>query len=228
MNSAVVLVDADSLVFASAVTSDTLEEGVSKLNSSFYDILDRIDSEYGIQALRVYNGVKGTNFRYEIYPEYKANRKNNPVPELLKPLQSYLKSEWDSIQAENEEVDDIVAREAIKYKNQGENVIIVSIDKDYLQVPVTLYNYRRREFYKISKKDSLINLSKQMIVGDSVDNIKGVKGRGKVYAERLFEGDLSDFGIFRRVYAEYLIKYGSEAKSEFIKNYKLLKIGGYV
>ena len=228
MSSAVVLVDADSLVFASAVTSETLKEGVSKLNSSFYDILDKIDSEYGIQALRVYNGTKGTNFRYEIYPEYKANRRNTPRPELLGPLSDHLKSEWDSIQAENEEVDDVVAREALKYKSQGENVIIVSIDKDYLQVPVTIYNYRKREFTKISEKDSLINLSKQMIVGDSADNIKGVKGRGKIYAERLFEGDLSDFGIFRRVYTEYLLKYGSEAKDEFTKNYKLLKIGDYV
>lgn len=220
--------DAESMAFASAVTSDTLDECISKLNSYFYDILDRIDSEYGIEALRVYNGAKGNNFRYEIYPEYKANRLNTPKPELLKPLSEYLESEWDSIHAENEEVDDLVAREAIKYKSKGKNVIIVSIDKDYLQVPVTIYNYRKREFIKISEKDSLINLSKQMIVGDSADNIKGVKGRGKIYAQRLFEGVLSDFGIFRRVYTEYLLKYGSEARNEFIKNYKLLKIGDYV
>ena len=67
-----------------------------------------------------------------------------------------------------------------------------------------------------------------MIAGDSADNVKGVKGRGKIYAETLFNDDLSEFGIFRRVYVEYLLKYGSEAKNEFTKNYNLLKIGNHV
>jgi len=72
----------------------------------------------------------------------------------------------------------------------------------------------------------------QMIIGDTVDGIKGIEGKGKVFAAKLFMEELSDIGertiedAYRTATLNaYIDKYGeSKGIYEFQKNYRLLKM----
>ena len=71
-------------------------------------------------------------------PTYKANRKKADIPPLLGELTKYVTESYNAVSKAGYETDDLVA--SMWAKNPKES-IIVSIDKDYLQFPATIYNY---------------------------------------------------------------------------------------
>jgi len=66
--------------------------------------------------------------------------------------------------------------------------IIVSIDKDLLQVPGLHFNTRNKEYTNVTEDEGSLLLHTQVLMGDSVDNITGLKGIGKVKAAKVMEG----------------------------------------
>jgi 5'-3' exonuclease len=68
------------------------------------------------------------------------------------------------------------------------DTIICSIDKDLLQIPGKHYNFVKKEFLDVSRIEGLQHFFKQILIGDTADNIGGCKGIGPVKAERLLGG----------------------------------------
>src|SRR5258708_34339178 len=54
------------------------------------------------------------NFRYKIYPEYKANRDNAPRPRHLQALKEYLITRWSARFALGQEADDALGIDQVK------------------------------------------------------------------------------------------------------------------
>ena len=65
-------------------------------------------------------------------------------------------------------------------KNPKES-IIVSIDKDYLQFPATIYNYhyKHQTITTYTEYEANYFFYEQMIIGDTADNVNFCKGYGK-------------------------------------------------
>ena len=168
------------------------------LLTGFINLVDSLkrdhDTDYIVFAL----DPKGKNFRHELYPDYKANR--DEAPEDLK-KQLPIAIDWiremgfASLEKEGFEADDVIATLAKYGKEQGLNVRIVSHDKDLYQMieegKVVMYDSVKRkeitqkecfEKFGVMPKD-FINF--QAILGDSSDNVPGVKGIGKVGASKL-------------------------------------------
>lgn len=154
--------------------------------------------------------AKGSTFREEIYKEYKAHR-DPPPPDLLKQLPVAIelieKMGYKSLSVEGYEADDVIASVAKMAKKQGIKVRIVSHDKDLNQLiddgrvvlvdavkKVELDEDGCKEKYGITPLEFR---SYQAIVGDSADNVPGVKGIGKVGATKL----IHDFGSLDGIYA---------------------------
>ncbi len=228
------LVDADSLIFASCLKNKEtiidqefytyIEECQNKFDQQFMKIVNDLEELYDIQKVLVFNNSKG-NFRKIITPKYKANRKKIEIPPLLNDMHEYVFNNYNGIQAFGVETDDLVA--SLWYKssqNKDVYTVIVSIDKDYMQFPTTIYNYGKNEIYIISEIEAHRNFFTQMIVGDSADNIKGVKGSGKVAAKKLLEGLETKFAMIKAVYGLYKERYKSKAQIEYRRNYSLLKL----
>lgn len=121
------------------------------------------------------------NFRYDVYPDYKANRKDTIDPRFRKDCKDFLVSEWHAIYSEGCEADDLLGIA------QTEDSVIASIDKDLLMIPGQHYNWVKDEQQFVDGIDGIKHLYKQMLIGDKADNIFGVVGLGKVKSAKIID-----------------------------------------
>jgi DNA polymerase-1 len=144
------------------------------------------------------------NFRYNIYPEYKANRSETPpdlIPQFPLIREATKAFGIPSIELEGYEADDLIATYARLGREQGRKVIIVGTDKDLMQLVndhVSLYDPikggilgREAVIEKFGVPPEKV-IDVQALSGDSVDNVPGVPGIGiKTAAQLITEyGDL--------------------------------------
>lgn len=80
---------------------------------------------------------------------------------------------------------------------------IASLDKDLKQIPGRHYNWRKDEFDIVHPVDGLRSFYRNMLIGDTADNISGVDGIGKVKAGRIIDDLESEEDMFNAVRALY-------------------------
>jgi len=69
------------------------------------DLMRRIIQDVGADEYRLFIGGED-NFRYQIDPNYKANRKDVPRPEYLQDVRAFLCTEWNAEIVNGIEADD--------------------------------------------------------------------------------------------------------------------------
>ena len=126
------------------------------------------------------------NFRNDIArtAPYKGNR-TAPKPKHLQFIRDYLVSAWDFKISEGEEADDAIA---IAHTESDYTTVIASIDKDFLQLPGKHWNFVKKEMTEVNEAEALLNFYRQVLTGDRVDNIIGLKGIGPVKAKQRLAG----------------------------------------
>mgnify|MGYP003670443446 FL=1 len=233
----VVLFDADSLIFSSCYKKKespeddgfhhVLEDCIVKFDEVFMSIINHLEDIYEITEVKTFSGSKG-NFRKYISPKYKANRNYNALPPLLNDMHDFVKEEYNSIWGYGCETDDVVAKYWFELsKSIGrDNVIIVSIDKDYKQFPCLMYNYhfKHKVIYDITEQEALYNFYEQMIIGDTADNVNYCKGYGKKYAEKYLNDCESKYSYVRKIYELFKIIYKGKARQKYVECWNLLKL----
>ena len=162
--------------------------------------------------------LTGGNFRYDIDPEYKANRKAEK-PLLYEYLLRWMYIYMPTIITEAYEADDFLA-----IHSSVEDVLLVHQDKDIDTVAGKHYNYRKKVFYEVSELEAKRNFYKQVLMGDTSDNVKGLKGIGPVKADKLLT-DCADevemFEVCETLYKEH------GRTDDLIKNCRLLHLLRY-
>ena len=233
----ILLVDADSLIFASCYrkreTPDdelyytNIEDSRAKFDEQFMSIVNHLEEKYPIDKILTFSGSKG-NFRKLITPKYKANRKKQELPPLLDEMHQFVKDHYDSIWGYGVETDDMVARywKQISDDIGRDEVMIVSIDKDYKQFPCLMYNYhyKHKEILDITEEEAMYNFYEQCIVGDTADNVNYFKGKGKKYAEKHFKDCTTKYQYTRKLYELFKQEYKGKARQKYTECYHLLKL----
>ena len=233
----ILLVDADSLIFASCYKKrehkdderfyKDIEDSKAKFDEQFMSIVNKLEDMYNVERVITFSGSKG-NFRKLITPVYKANRKKQELPPLLDEMHQFVKDEYNSVWGFGIETDDIVARYWKELSNEvgRNNVMIVSIDKDYKQFPALIYNYhyKHKEVLDISEEEALYNFYEQMIIGDTADNVNYFKGKGKKYAEKYLADCNTKYQYTRKMMELFQEKYKSKARQKYAECYHLLKL----
>ncbi len=174
----------------------------------FINIIRRILREKNPTHLCVAFDSRGPVFRHEIYQEYKANRP--PMPEDLAQQIPYIKSYVESsriasLQKQGIEADDLIATAALHFREMGCQVVIISGDKDLLQLVgdgIVMWEPMNNKLYDteaVGQKykvevDRLLDFF--ALVGDSSDNVPGVPGVGPKTAEKLMKEYGSLDGIY--------------------------------
>jgi 5'-3' exonuclease len=192
------LIDADILIYRIGFTTQDqpIEIAEYRLNELIEKILE--DTKATSYQLYLTASKDATAFRKQAYPEYKGNRKA-PRPIHYEALREYLVNDYAAIMVSTIEADDAISIAARTHPD----CTVVSIDKDLLQIPGLHYNFVKEEFKTISLKQGLRWFYKQMITGDPADNIKGIRGKGEVFAEKLLSQGDSEEEWFALVREEY-------------------------
>jgi len=135
-----------------------------------------------------------SNFRYDIFPEYKANRASTPRPEYLKDVKQYLVENYNAVISDGCEADDLCGIDQCQSNAAGEDTILVHIDKDLDMIPGVHFSpeiirlskvVRPERQYIVSPNDALKVFYTQLLTGDPGDGVKGASGIGKVKAEKI-------------------------------------------
>ncbi len=170
----------------------------------FCNMLIRLLDEARDDYITVIFDAARTNFRNEIYPEYKANRGETPedlIPQFPLITQATRAFGIQAIELEGYEADDLIASYARVAQEQNIPVKIVSSDKDLMQLirpgvamfdPIKFVDIGLEQ---VAKKfgvtpDKVVDV--QSLAGDSTDNVPGVPGIGVKTAALLINeyGDL--------------------------------------
>lgn len=178
------LIDADSIIWRAGCVKEANEDSkhglvcaLSNTKLLMNKIINRFpDDEYSVYI----GGVDKSNFRYTIYPEYKANRINAPKPVQFDPIRNYLMKYYGAQEVNGEETDDRVSVLQCQMNQSWDpesipNTMIVSIDKDLNNTPGMHYNYVKDEQYFVDEIQALRNFYLQILTGDRADNVPRVK-----------------------------------------------------
>ena len=223
-----ILIDGNSLLFRAyfamrpMVTSKGMHtQGVF----AFVNMLGKILNDYEPTHIAVAFDLKGGTFRHDVYKEYKAGRLKTP-PELLSQI-PLLHDVLDAmniavLEVPQYETDDIIGTVAARAENDGIDTLVISGDKDELQligphVNVLINKRGMSEFdlYDIDAMRERYNLTPEQFIdlkglmGDSSDNIPGVPGIGEKKGIALLE----QYGTL-----ENLIDHADEVKGKMGEN----------
>ena len=205
------LIDGDLFCYRCAASAENLPANAA--DEYIERLLDTCVTEIKGTSLQFYLTGK-TNFRYQIYPEYKANRIDQPKPKWLQHCQEYLKTEYGAVVSDGCEADDLMGV-AQCAQTADEPTCIVSLDKDMLMIPGWHYSWhieggtpekrwvKDAVYQEITKIQGLRHFYSQLLTGDPSDNIKGVAGIGKVKAQKMLEGIDNEQDLFDRVRDAY-------------------------
>lgn len=181
----------------------------------FFNQLKSIRTRYKPELLGCVFDPKEGTFREKEFEGYKAHRA--PMPDDLRqqiPLAMELCKGYGipAIQVENYEADDILGALAQQAVERGYNVVIVTGDKDLLQLVtdrIHVYDPMKDILFEPTTVEDLKGLKPTQIVdwlglmGDSADNIPGVTGVGSQTAVKLLEAH----GTLEEVLEYYQDKY---------------------
>ncbi|MBP3346847.1 MAG: DNA polymerase I [Alphaproteobacteria bacterium] len=151
--------------------------------------------------------AKRQNYRNEIFPDYKGTRAE--IPEELIPQFSIIREATNALnlnylEMEGYEADDLIATYARQATDKGMEVVVVSADKDLMQLirnGVEYYDPMKDKFYgpeDVKEKFGVYPervVDVQALAGDSIDNVPGVPGIGLKTAAQL----INDFGSLEEV-----------------------------
>ncbi len=161
--------------------------------------------------------AKRQNFRNDIFPEYKATRRETPaelIPQFPIIHRAVEVLNLHFLEMEGFEADDLIATYAEMALAQGLEVVVVSGDKDLMQLirpGVEFFDPMKDKFFTpedVKEKfgvypDRVVDV--QALSGDSIDNVPGVPGIGLKTAAQL----VNEYGSLEEV-----LRHAPEIKQE--------------
>jgi len=197
----------------------------------FAGMLNRVLREKRPEYIAIALDAPGPTFRHDLSPDYKANRPRMPedlsaqIPYIKRLITAY-RIPW--LELSGYEADDIIGTLATWAGGQGAKVVIVSGDKDLMQLvtsQVHMWDTVKDEVIGPMEVEERFGVPASQVVevmglaGDSSDNIPGVPGIGPKTAQQLIkefgsvEGMLSDLNrVQKKSIRNRLQAYSEQAK----------------
>ena len=171
------------------------------------DKLQKIFDKTGCREAELHFSAGKENFRFDVCTSYKANRTGR-APTGLAELKQMLCDNFTHTVSTKWEADDIVV---YKKKQEPEKYVLVAVDKDLIySLEGQHFNYYESAIYNIDMKWVDVDADTAMkwpyiqaLIGDTVDNIKGVKGIGKAKAPKILAACKTELQCWEAVVAEY-------------------------
>ena len=201
----VYLVDGSAYIFRAfhALPPMTRADG-TPVNAvyGFANMLTKLVEDSEADFLAVIFDTARKTFRSDIYPEYKAHRPRAPeelIPQFDLIREATRAYSLPCLELEGFEADDLIATYARHAVEQGFDVTIVSSDKDLMQLVgpgVRMMDPMKNKFIGPDEVVDKFGVAPnrvvdvQALLGDSTDNVPGIKGIGEAPAAQL----INEFG----------------------------------
>lgn len=205
------LVDGSALMYRSYYAIRDLRTSTGRPTNAVYGFITtilKLLKERNPEYLCILYDLKAPTIRHITFADYKAQRR--PIPEELVDQIPVIKEIVNllgikQIEKEGYEADDLIATLADRFSSEGNNVFIITGDKDIMQVlkervviihpdgwkQFTIDDFRQRYGMEPSAVPDIIGLA-----GDTSDNIPGVYGIGEKTALKL----LQKYGTIENLY----------------------------
>jgi DNA polymerase I len=190
----------------------------------FHNMVRKLKSQHKPEFLAAIFESEGPTFRDQAFEAYKANRTETP-PDLLEQI-PWIRKTLDALRIPvleypGFEADDVIGTLARRAENSGVDVVIVSSDKDMLQLVddhTSMLNPMKDDtWYDAAETEKFMGVKPSQVAdllalkGDAVDNIPGAPGIGDKGARDLIvrfgslEGALEHAAeVERKTYRESL------------------------
>lgn len=195
----------DKLLLVSVVIPEPVSHAVRAYNMTLAKVLKTCTADRGITYL---TGNK--NFRLDVDPDYKANRKLVAKPYHYWSLKEHILKQPETIHVHGMEADDALGiAQCASHKKLGSSQwsVICTIDKDLDMIRGMHYNWNKDTLYYQAGGDADRCFYRQLIMGDPTDNIKGIPKMGQVSAEAALPDSMSEpysmYFVVRSMYYEY-------------------------
>jgi len=177
-----VIIDSDSIVYGACLSvQGQADKGeliggekflLSCVKKQLNVMVDKITRQTGAdEYIMVLSGAD--NFRYEIYPDYKANRVGMEKPPRFKEAREHLIKMHSAYVTENSLEADDFCHMYVKGYDEGD-IIVSHIDKDLDLIVGKHHNFRSGGIYDVDEKQAMHNFYMQFLTGDNADNIYGL------------------------------------------------------
>ena len=202
MKKRLVIVDISSFIFRAFFAIRPLHSPDGVPVNAVHGVLSmllKLFSVYSPSHIFIARDTGEKTFRSDIYPEYKANRQQPPedlIPQfdcLYKILEEL---DIPQVFVAGYEADDVIGTAVIRWKDDFEEVLIASGDKDLMQLVgdnVKMVDTMKNVVYDSEKVKEKMGVGPGQIidylamVGDNSDNIPGMRGIGPKGALKLLE-----------------------------------------
>lgn len=239
-----VIVDGNNLAWRSFGQAPLVHEG-ARVEAIFvgFNMIKKYLKQFEPDRLIVVWDAGRDKYRTDLYPEYKGNRKQRTEQEKEEfkclfgqmDVFQYLIALLGVIQyrCKGREADDLIYNLVLKYVSPDNHLYVISTDEDMFQLfnydvnlcvyspykDKLIYGHTVEEMFGIKVQEFLLYKS---IVGDSSDNLPGVRGIGPKKAQRLLE--LLRTPTIKRTLADNkILNLYSENRKEAIKMFNLVK-----
>lgn len=191
------VIDADILLFQSAASVEHCaewpdgmwtwhafeNEGEAAMDDMVKGLFNAVTEKYPecTEVVMALSGDRSKNFRKQLLPTYKSNRKGSRKPLLYKHLEERLLKEYNCVIEETLEGDDLLGLMA------DDETVLVTIDKDLQTVPGHHYNFNKKEFFTVDETSADYFNMYQALTGDTTDGYAGIPGIGPVAATKILD-----------------------------------------
>ncbi len=194
------------------------------------------------------------NFRNDVakLEPYKGHRAGKEKPFHWATIDNRLRKHWNAIEVNGNEADDILGMTQRAYLEVGTSSVICSRDKDLRMIEGYHYSWAcgqhqpEKPLYWISPDAGMRWFYKQLLIGDSTDNILGCgkkedavwksgeragqayrrrKGVGEVAADKLLFSCTNEQELYSTVSSQYKAVFGDEWADRLLEMGRLLYIG---
>lgn len=183
-------------------------------------VIEKIKFHSGCSEYTVFLTGKG-NYREKVAVtnKYKGNRDGTLKPFYYEEIRAYLVNRHNAIIVDGMEADDALGLA------QGEDTILCSKDKDLDTIPGLHFNWDKIDqgIYTVTEDQANAFFYKQVLMGDSTDNIVSIHGLGPKTADKLLADCIDEEERFSVCVCTYLEKATYE---RLIENMYLLFIQG--
>lgn len=185
------LIDGDIVLYSSSVATEhavqwnddvwVLSANLEQARDMARKYIDEVTEKLKATEVTICLSGKG-NFRYDLNPNYKSNRKDTRKPIVYSELKQWMLNNYGAQMEDKLEADDLLGILATRTPGS----IIVSPDKDMQCIPGKLY--RQGEIMDISPMEANYFHMHQTLTGDPTDGYPGCPGVGAVTAKKILAG----------------------------------------